>query len=445
MKRLFAFTRTHLSQERLAGGALVLAITQFAASFAGFLRDQAFSIVFPLESDPLGVASIYIASFRVSDLLFQMFVMSSLSVVVVPFLASHLAYGKKDEMNRMVTSIFMVFGIVFGITALVLAIIFPAIATYFVQFDGPALDLYIFYARIALFTNFLFVFGNTLGQYLIAVQRYWIYGLTPILWALGTILGTYFLTPYIGPNGPMIGTLIGTLIYVLFRLIGVMRSGFRFEKPKQGILHHELGQMGWLIIPRMAALGALQVQLLLFDRIGSGLGTGAIAINSFARNFQSVIIGVAGIALAQSAFSLLSQAAATKDYHRFWIYIRKGTIYNIFLTVPGAIGLALFAFIPAWLLHLESPVKEVFVVTLVIYAISIPFESINHLLLRGFYALKNTRIPAVTSVLSATFAIFTAYWFKDQLGIYALAAGYTVGQIVQLVLLWITLPMSAKR
>ncbi len=84
-----------LNQKRIAGGAAVLALTQLLSSGCGFLRDQAFSIMFPLDHDPIGVASIYIAAFRPSDLLFQIFVMSCLSVVLVPFLASHLAHGKK--------------------------------------------------------------------------------------------------------------------------------------------------------------------------------------------------------------------------------------------------------------------------------------------------------------------------------------------------------------
>jgi hypothetical protein len=43
-----AFFQSFSSQKRIAGGALVLAVTQLLASGCGFLRDQAFSIMFPL-------------------------------------------------------------------------------------------------------------------------------------------------------------------------------------------------------------------------------------------------------------------------------------------------------------------------------------------------------------------------------------------------------------
>jgi peptidoglycan biosynthesis protein MviN/MurJ (putative lipid II flippase) len=134
--------------------------------------------------------------------------------------------------------------------------------------------------------------------------------------------------------GPIYGTLIGTVAYVVIRLIGVFRVGFRFRVPR-GIVHPEWKQMGWLIIPRMGALGALQLQLLLLDRLGSGLGNNMVAVNQFASNFESVIPGIVGIAIAQSAFSLLSQSAATGNFRRFKANIVTGMWFNLTIAIPG--------------------------------------------------------------------------------------------------------------
>lgn len=427
--------RSLLSQERIAGGAAVLALTQLLASACGFLRDQAFSVMFPLDKDPLGVASVYIAAFRPSDLLFQVLVMSCLSVVVVPFLAGHLAHGRRKEMDRILTSTMIVFGVAFGIAALVMAIFFPSIAPSLVKFEGPQLELYIRFGRIALLTNFLFVFGNALGQYLISVQRYWIYGITPILWSLGTISGTYFLTPYFGALGPIVGTVIGTVIYVVVRGYAVVRHGFRPRIERGAILHEEISHMGILIIPRMAALGALQLQLLLLDRLASGLGTTMVALNQFASNFESVVPGIVGIAIAQSTFSLFSQSAALKDKSRFLSHLKKGILFNLSLAIPGGIALALCAGIAAWLMRLDASIVPTFTTSLLIYAIAVPFESTNHILLRSFYALKNTGWPALTSALSCIAAVTTGTMLVPVMGVYALAVAYVTAQVCQTVLL----------
>ncbi len=442
---VFRFLHPLLSQQRIAGGALVLAVTQLIASGCGFLRDQAFSIMFPLDKDPIGVASVYIAAFRPSDLLFQMFVMSCLSVVLVPFLASHLAHDRREEMNKITSSTMIVFGCIFGVLALIAATFFRDIAPSFVKFQGESLELYVRFGRIALLTNFLFVFGATFGQYLITLQRYWMYGITPIVWALGTIAGTYLLTPVIGPLGPIVGTVIGTVIYTALRAYAVVKSGYRFSIGSSGILHAELKHMGLLILPRMAALGALQLQLLLLDRLASGLGNRMVALNQFASNFESVIPGIVGIAIAQSAFSLFSQSAATGDYPRLRRTIASGILYNLSIALPGTLVLAVLASVAAWLLHLDVSVAVMFKNALWIYCVAIPFESTNHIILRSFYALKNTLWPAISSVLSCAIAVTCGSILLPSLGLYALAVAYVIAQVVQTMFLGLSLTMILRR
>ncbi len=437
--------RSLLSQKRIAGGAAVLALTQLISSGCGFLRDQAFSIMFPLDNDPIGVASVYIAAFRPSDLLFQIFVMSCLSVVLVPFLASHLAHGRQKDMNHITSSTMLVFGVAFGLIALLMAIFFPLLAPHMVKFEGESLDLYIRFGRIALLTNFLFVFGNALGQYLITIQRYWMYGITPILWSLGTIGGIYLLTPLIGPMGPIVGTVIGTMIYVTVRFIAASKSGFSFSLGSDGMLHGELKHMGLLIIPRMAALGALQLQLLLLDRLASGLGSGMVALNQFASNFESVIPGIVGISIAQSAFSMLSQSAARGDYMAVKGAIRHGILFNLALAIPGAVALALLAGVAGWILQLGVTVVPLFTHSLWIYCIAIPFESTNHIMLRSFYAFKNTLFPALSSAISCTIAVTAGTMLLPHYGLFALAFAYVIAQGSQTIFLGSTLAVLLRR
>ncbi|PIR48764.1 hypothetical protein COU80_03650 [Candidatus Peregrinibacteria bacterium CG10_big_fil_rev_8_21_14_0_10_55_24] len=425
-----------LGQQRLLGGAAVLAVLQLSASVVGLVRDNVLAATFP----GLGVVDVYIAAFRPSDLLFQILVMSAFSVALVPLLAQYLSRGNRPEMARLLSAVFAVGALVFGVLALLLALLFPWVAPFLTRFEGEQLALYIAFGRLALLTNFLFVFGNAYGQYLITIQRYWVYGITPVLYTVGTIVGTLFLTPIIGPYGPITGTLLGAVVYVLLRFVAVHRAGY---SPCALFWHHDLTEMGWLMLPRMLALGALQLELLLFDTVASGLSTGSVTINAYARNFQSVAVGVIGIALAQSSFSLLAQAAARREEQRFWIYLKKGISLLLILTVPSAVALVLLAPVAAWLVHL-SHVLSVFAVSLTLYAVSIPFESVNHLLLRSFYALKRTVAPAIFSVLNGAVAILVAWFASPIYGVYALALGFTAGQIVQLAGLALLLPSRVR-
>ena len=414
-----------LHQHRLLGGAIVLAITQFAASFVGLIRDNLLARTFP----GLGVVDVYVAAFRPSDLIFQICIMSALGTVFVPMLAAHKAHGRRSEIHQVLAGTMAMGGAFFAVIGLGLAIGFPWIAGTLVHFTGDQLALYIRFGQLALLTNFLFVFGNSLGQYLITEQRYWIYGLTPVLYTMGTIAGTLWLTPVLGVYGPMAGTVCGAAVYVVTRAAAVFHDGFRFPAK---LWHPDLHEMGLLMLPRMFALGALQLQLLLFDTMASGLDAGSITINAYARNFQSVLVGVAGIALAQSAYSLMSQAAARGEMQRFRIYVYKCLGLIVTLIVPASILLILLAPVAARLVHLQSDAwYPDFRIALMLYAASATFESVSHLLLRGFYALKNTVIPALLVVGSAFLSVGIAWLLTERLGVFSLPLGYALGQVLQ--------------
>lgn len=410
-----------LRQERILGGAAILALTQFFASLAGLLRDRLLFQTFPA----LNVTDVYFASFRPSDFLFQTCIASALGTVLVPVLAGYRARGNRDEVDRILSGTMHLGAIVFAALALLLALFLPWLAPFLVQFQGEQMQLYIDFGRLALLSNFLFVYGSTLGQHLITIQRFWIYGITPILYTLGTVLGTVLLTPRIGPYGPMVGTIGGALVYVLFRCLAVLHSGVRI---RWTLWHPDFREMGWLMLPRVLSLGALQLQLLVFDALGSGIGTGAVSINVAARNFESVGVGIVGIALAQSVYSPLSQAAARGDARLYVLYLRKALGAALFLTLLCAIGLVVLAPLAASLVQLQH-VYRVFRLTLVLYALSIPLESLNHLLLRAYYALKDTLRPALTTVMGGVVAIALALLLAPRFGVFALAMGFTGGQL----------------
>jgi putative peptidoglycan lipid II flippase len=432
---MFAFLRAHAGQHRILGGAAVLALTQAAASVAGLFRDRLLNSTF---SD-LSVVDAYIASFRPSDLLFQLTVMSGIATVLVPLLAR--AHAKGDESSKLLSSVMGLGSLAFGAIALVGGVFFPYIAPVFVDFDAETMALYVQFGRLALLTNVLFVCGNSLGQYLVTMQRYWLYGITPVLYTLGTIAGTLWLTPAYGALGPMLGTVAGAVLYVVIRFAGSIHAGYR---PSFRLWHPELSTMGALMLPRMAALAVLQLQLLLFDTLASGLPAGSITVNSNARNFQSFVVGVIGIALAQSAFPLMSQAAAKGEGDRFRMYVRKGVMMIVGLTIPAGIVLVLATPIAVRLVNLED-VYAPFAAALAMYALSIPFESLNHLILRSYYALHVTALPAVMSVVNGALAIAAAWLLAPMMGVQAIPLGFLIGQSVSLVGLLAVLPLATRR
>jgi putative peptidoglycan lipid II flippase len=428
-----------LQHRQLINGVAILAVTQFGASLAGLLRENVLARVF---AGNLNVVDAYIAAFNPSDLIFQTCVVSAMGTVLVPILANYKAKGDDKEVQKVLSGTIGMTAILFGIVALLMAVFFPLLTPLFnIHFTGDTLQLYIQLGRLALLSNFLFVFGNAYGQYLVTVERYWIYGITPILYSLGTVFGTLYLTRYVGPFAPMYGTLLGAIIYVILRMLAVHLHGCKI---RFSLWHPDLPQMARLMLPRVLSLGALQLQLLYLNGFASGLWTGAVVVNNYSRNFQSVLVGVVGISVAQAVYSRMSQAVVKRDAKRLRYYFRSGIFTTLLLTMLGGVAMYFLSPFEARLVHL-SPYLHTFSILLGIYAISIPFESVTHIQYRVLYAMKNTFFAAFMGVLGGVVAIIVGWIFLGRFGIYALAIGYTTGEIVQATGLAILLPSMMRK
>lgn len=418
----------------LIKGTAILAVTQLGASIAGLLRDRLLVSTFP----DLAVVDAYIAAFRPSDLLFQVLVMSAIGMILVPLLTKEHHRGDKEGIANLLGASMGLGCLVFGIVAVILIFALPTLAPWLVDFRGEQLRLYINFARIVLISDLLMVIGNTAGQELVRIERYWVYGLTPIIYSLGTIAGTLFLTPLIGPYGPIAGTAAGSLLYAVWRLLAVSWSGIPL---RLRLWHTAIADMGWMALPRMVALGALQIRLLILDTLASSLPTGAITINAYARNVQSVVVGVIGIALAQAIFSPMSRAAVQGNERKFQDYLRRGSFFMLLLTIPSALLLSLMPDAIANIVNLQH-VARAFAPVLVLYAVSTPVESLSHLLIRAFFALQNTRLPAIAHVANAIVAVALSWSLLPAYGLLAIPIGFIAGHAVQLLILWWKLPKN---
>ena len=162
-----------------------------------------------------------------------------------------------------------------------------------------------------------------------------------------------------------------------------------------------------------------------------------------ARNFQAVVVGVVGIALAQAVYSPKSQSAARKDRAAYMHYLRKAVSVGLLLTIPASLLLVALAPVAASLVHLTD-VLPVFRIVLIAYALSIPLESMSHVLLRASYAMRDTLIPALCAVAGGCTAILVAHILDARIGIAALGVAFTVGQGVQVLGLAASLPRRIR-
>jgi putative peptidoglycan lipid II flippase len=428
-----------------AGGLKNLLLhTAFALTFTsglsyglGLVRDKTFAYTFGASSE----LDVYNAAFVIPDFFLALLVTGALSAAFVPIFSNLDEHDKKQAIAY--TNQILNFGL------LILAIfagLFAWFLPHWVEFLVPGFspeqqEIYIKVTRLMLISPFLFTISNTFGNVLISIKEFLWYGLAPVMYNVGIIVGVFVFAPKFDVLGLVMGTVLGAALHLLIRTPAVVRYGWRPEAKLE--ISGDIKETIWLMIPKMFQIGMWQVLLWWFIRLASNLEEGSVTIYAFARNFQSVPVSLVGIAIALAAFSELSHLAAEKKYREFGQTIRRKGIMIVAYTGAAAIVLALVAHPAIQLLLGGGEFNDEAVAAtaslLVVYCLSVPLESGMHLLARAHFALKNTWRPSAIHVTTIAWTmVLSAYWVNT-IGLFAIPAAFAVGLTIQITLLVVSL------
>lgn len=427
----------------LVKSALALTFTSALSYGLGLVRDRTFAIVFGASAE----LDVYNASFVVPDLFLALFVTGALSAAFVPL------FTRLDEQNpekalqytnQMLS--FMLTGLL--IASVLFAIALPALTDFLIPgFTAEQTQEYIQLTRLMLISPLLFTISNTFGNLLISKKEFLWYGLAPVLYNLGIILGAFILVPSMGITGLVIGTVLGAALHLFIRLPLVFKSGFR---PQLIYRYDEsMKETVQLMLPKILQIGMWQVLLWWFIRNASTLPEGNVSIYSFARNFQSVPVSLIGIAFALSAFSSLSHLASHHHYQQFKELMLRKSKQILFLTTGAALVLA---FGGEWLIgflfgggKFTEEATRTTALVLAVYCVSIPLESLMHILARAHYALKHTLSPSLIHITAIIIMMTLTSFLINNYGIFAIPISFGIGLLIQVLLLSISLKTLFQR
>ncbi|MFA5872206.1 MAG: lipid II flippase MurJ [Parcubacteria group bacterium] len=425
-------------------GSVVLAVTSFASYLLGLARDHFFAQTFGASR----ALDAYNAAFLFPDLLFNILIAGGIAAAFVPILTELLRSDQtkaKEYVNSVITT-------ATG-TMLVVAVAIIIFAKPISMIVAPGFSLgdrllVVKILHVLALSPIFFAASNAIGAMLITKRRFLFYGLSPVLYNLGIILGTLLLAPSLGIMGVALGTLLGAIFHLLVRVWDAWRNGFEFEIA-YALKTSQFRKTIRLMIPKMFGHPIELATFWGFTAIASTLVPGSVAIISFARNFQSVPISLIGITIATTSFPLLSGAMSEKARDKFW-----KTLKNSFLLIFSTSVLAALV-----IFLIREPLIRIFLgggafqvadinrtaATLGVFCLSIPTEALVHLLARAFYATKNTTIPVAVSILGIIIAIPGGYWLSFSYGIVALPFAFFLGSAFELLILVILLPIRTRK
>ena len=427
----------------LPEGAALLSVLIFGSYLLGLVRDRTFARTFGagIELDS------YNAAFVLPELLLDVLVEAGLAAPFIPIFLRLRSQGDGREGDQFARTILTGAVTVMGVAAIILFVAAEATTGFIAPgFQGEQRDLYVSLFRVMLVTPILFAASLTLGQVLLAEQRFFWYGLAPLLYNAGIILGTVAFSG-LGIFGPAIGAVIGAVLHLASRFIGLRNSRFRIGFGAS-FRTSSVREFVRLMLPKMVSHPVEPITFLFFTSVATTLAAGSVTAISFARNFQSVPVSVIGVAFALAAFPALSIAHATDDRRGFLRLLRTNLISIALITTGAAIVLAVFGELAIRILFGGGAFDAADVVltasVLAAFAISIPFESLTHLLSRAIYATRNTLLQVLASLAALGITVIAVQLLLAPLGILAIPFGFSIGQAAKVGLLALALVVRLR-
>ncbi|MBI2338132.1 murein biosynthesis integral membrane protein MurJ [Candidatus Daviesbacteria bacterium] len=434
------FSLLYSRQTSILSAASIIMATMMLSKILGLVRDRLLAHVFSPDK-----IDIFWAAFRLPDFIFQIIILGALSVAFIPVFTEHMENKGKDDAFEMARAVLNVFLGIFIFITILIYIFAESIISNLVA-PGFTLDKQlqvVELTRVILFGQVILVLGSFFVGISQSFQRFIIPSLSPVFYNLGIILGIVFLAKYFGIMGAGYGVVIGAFLHAAIQLPLVWSMGFRFKFPPK-FFNSGVKEITKLMSVRTIGLAAEQIN----ETVGINLASwisGGVTYLTYAQHLQVVPIGLFGATLAQAALPVLSSERARGKIEEFKVTILTTLHQILFLTLPASAILIVIRIPVVRLVFGASQFNwEATVLTgatLAFLSVGLAAQAISLLLVRGFYALKDTKTPVTVSVVVVILNIILSVYFiwVLKLGVWSIGLAGSVSALFSAVLLFLTL------
>jgi len=445
-------TKDTSSQARSAG---VVSIAILCSRVLGLVRDQLLNGLFGST-----YAGIFTAAFRTPNMLRDLFAEGALSTAFITTFSKKIK-SEGDEaawvLGRKMMSLSFCFMSMVSLAGV-------ALAPFLVRLLNPGWDseaslelcttlVRIMYPFITIVSLTALVMGMLNSK-----RVFFIPAVASAFFNLGCIVGgvgvAWMMDPGFregeitekGLSGFAVGTLIGGVLQLLVQLPALKKVGFRFGLDF-GWKDEGVRNVLRLMWPSLIAAGGTQINVFL-NSIFASYTPGQEAANAWlgnAQRLQQLPLGLFGVAVATVTLPMLSRLATEGITPAFRGALAKGLRLVLFLTLPCAVGLSIFAREIVSLLfeHGKFTAYDVEMTAgpLQAYAFGLVFYSAIKVLQPAFYTIDKRFIPMFVSigiiVLNVSLNSFTVFVMKwDHT---ALAWATALGLLINFLVLYLSM------
>ncbi|MDO8551536.1 MAG: murein biosynthesis integral membrane protein MurJ [bacterium] len=433
-------------QSNILSAATVISLFYGLSMLLGLLRDRL------LIGHFYGCCSkeldVYLAAFRLPDTIFQLLVIGALSAAFIPVFSEHLLKDKREAFGLASSFINLLVVIFFVLAGLIFIFARPISIMITGNFSLSQIDLMVGLTRLMLFAQFFFLLSNFLTGIIQSHERFLVPAISPVVYNLGIIIGIVFLSPIFGIYGPAIGVVLGALLHFLVQLPLLINLGGSW-RPSFDFKHPGVREIGKLMLPRTLALAVSQVEASVTLFLATSLISGSLTIFYLASNLMQLPIRLVGIPLGQATLPALS-LKRRENFDQFQKILLTSLWQIVYLVLP-ATAILLVLRVPVVRLAFGArgfpwAATVLTAQTLAIFSIAIIAQACIQLLIRGFYALHNTKKPLLIGLVSVVLNVVLSIWLTFDLGwgVLGLATATSIASLLQVILLFIYLDRLVK-
>jgi putative peptidoglycan lipid II flippase len=418
--------------------AIIVGFFTLLSKLVGLVRD-------PLLAGKIGVGNtldIYYAAFRIPDFIFNLLILGTLSVALIPIFTEWLTKDK-DRANRIAGSVLNISVLGMGLVCLVMFMLSTPLTKFLVPgFSGEKLERTVQLMRLFLLSPIIFTASNIFTSYLTASKKFLILSIAPIMYNLGIIFGLFFFYPHFGLMGLGYGVILGALCHMLVQIPEAIRFGWRWHAVIDW-REPALKKIAKLFIPRIIGMDISQISLIVGTTVGSILAAGSVTIFNLANNLQAAPLGVFALSISAASFPLLSEHYAKRDNKAFVKTLGQNVMMVLFFIIPISILMIIFRAYIVRIIYGHGKFNwsdtVLMFTTFGILSLSLIGQSLSPLFSRSFYARQNTIIPVIVNLCSIVVDIILAYVLGVNFGLIGIASGFAIACTLDAILMFIFL------
>lgn len=343
----------------------------------------------------------FYAANRFTEIIFNLMAGGALASAFVPTFTEFLTLKKESKAWRLAASVGNLVFLGLTIVALVATITAPWLVRNILApgFENPAqIDLTVDLLRIMLISAILFGLSGLIMGILNAHQHFALPALAPAAYRMGWILGVLFLVPRWGIFGLAWGVVIGASLHLVIQLPALFRIMPKYHRTL-GLQDPAVRQVSRLMGPRMLGVAVVQINFLVNTILASGQPEGSLTALSFALQLMIMPQAIIAQATAIAALPTFSEQVARGEYGELLSSLLSALRGILFLSFPASLGIILLRE-PLVSLLLERGAfgdasTDLVSWALLWYAAGLVGHAVLEIVVRGFYAMKDTRTPVL--------------------------------------------------